>query len=818
MSYKIIFIIFIFSKISSIQCLKINNNYNRQLSQNLSLIIENYYKTTNNNQSNLDIKEAIQLFPLSYLAYIIKGFLPDVNGSTYNISVEDYILSQKCFQDYKDDYIKGNSSTIYNMIKYSGKSYPDFGDEDGCIRKGYSFLLFYIYFNIKNEDVYEIYKQSYRLMTFISQGYSFYGLCVKNKDICKQDFIKNITNFFKGTLAKDLFRVDGFINEPNTKEVVIKNKTKENISLVLLTLFCFYILIKIIISIFGAIFFKEVDLKKNSDSSSSEEEEEEEEEEKIEEKKEDKNSVKNSQNKKEKGKVLEEKNEDDIIISNNKEIYPKFYIFYQFCSFRFAIEHLFTKQTDLYQETDLYLILLFRFISLLLYSLYMNIFSMALTPSKEINHTTFFTDFSIIFVKLSSFSSVIFILCESIIATYKLMSFIRKYTEKDKEPSFKLIFNFFLRIIPSFITTFLIFGTFYFFKEGILSLLNSSDILNKTRVQHLINNLVNCYSCVNDAKSLIPFYMHYRKYGDYFFKDKECMQFMLVMINMFYCYLFIIFIIYISYKLKNKKFDYTVIIIYIISFIIPNNISCVSSEDKILNINLLFGEFNSIKFTHLFINYYFLGFLIGLALFYNNVITEDNSFINSPIYKPFYFLEDIIEFIYLMSFNLKLIIIIISFLIQIILSVSFYIYAQNGLKNIIEYIQSEDKSNLYYKYNWFDNLIYLNEKKIFIIFFGLMLIILYTFKNESFIKGICYNMIIILFNRIGYGYYALLETTINNFYCFLQLEILLNTLNIFFITLGMIFQNFIYNIVIILLFEIPTKFITKNILQIKNKE
>ena len=815
MSYKIIFIIFIFSKISSIQCLKINNNYNRQLSQNLSLIIENYYKTTNNNQSNLDIKEAIQLFPLSYLAYIIKGFLPDVNESTYNISVEDYILSHECFQDYKKDYINGSSSTIYNMIKYSGKSYPDFGDEDGCIRKGYSFLLFYIYFNIKNEDVYEIYKQSYRLMTFISQGYSFYGLCVKNKDICKQYFIKNITNFFKGTLAKDLFRVDGFINEPNTKEV-IKNKTKENISLVLLTLFCFYILIKIIISIFGAIFFKEVDVKKNSDSSSSEEEEEEEE--KREEKKEDKNSVKNSQNKKEKGKILEEKNEDDIIISTNKEIYPKFYIFYQFCSFRFAIENLFTKQTDLYQETDLYLILLFRFISLLLYSLYMNIFSMALTPSKEINHTTFFTDFSIIFVKLSSFSSVIFILCESIIATYKLMSFIRKYTEKDKEPSFKLIFNFFLRIIPSFITTFLIFGTFYFFKEGMLSLLNSSDILNKTRIQHLINNLVNCYSCVNDAKSLIPFYMHYRKYGEELLQDKECMQFMLIMINMFYCYLLVILITYTSFRLKNKKFDYAVVIIYIINFMIPNNFYCVSSVDKYLNINLLLGEIDSIKFTHLFINYYFLGFLIGLALFYNNVITQDNSFINSPVYKPFYFLEDIIEYIYLMSFHLKLIIIIFSMLIQISLSISFYIYAKNGLKNIIDNSVKEDKYHLYNRYNKFDNFLYLNEKKIFIAFFSLMLIILYTFKNESFIKGISYSMINILFNRIGYGYFALIEDSINYFNCLIELEILLNSLNIFFMTIGMIFQNIIMNILFVLVIEIPAKFLTKNILQIESKE
>ena len=803
---EIIFILYFFSKISSNENFKRNNN--RKLSQNSCMGEENNSNITdNNNTTEIGIKEAVELFPLSYFAYIIKGFLPDVFMSVNqtNKSAEDFILNHNCFRGYKDDFDHKINISIYNMIKYSGKSYPDFGDEDGCIRKNNSFVLFHIYFNIKKEESYDIYKQKYRLMTFISQGYSFYGLCVKNNNTCKYDFIKDITNFFKGTITKDLFSVGGFINEPNS-EKVIKNKTKKYISQVLLILGCLYVLIKIIISIFGVIFFKEDDLKKNSDSSSSEEEEEEEEENNI-------------QNKKEKGKSSEEKNEEeDIILPTNKELYPKFYKFYKFCSFTFAIKHLFTKHRDLYQESDLYLILFFRFLSLLFNTLYMNIYLMLLTPSKEINHTSYFSHFFITVVKLSSFSSIIFILCESIIAGYKLMSFLRKYTDKNKEPHFKLFVNFFFRIIPSFIITFIIFGIFYFFREGFFSIFLSNKRFNKTRVQHLINNLTNCYLCINDAKSLIPFYMHYRKYGEELLQDKECMQFMLIMINMFYCYLLVILITYTSFRLKNKKFDYAVLIIYIINFMIPNNFYCVSSVDKYLNINLLLGEIDSIKFTHLFINYYFLGFLIGMALFYNNVITQDNSFINSPVYKPFYFLEDIIEYIYLMSFRLKLIIIIFSMLIQISLSISFYIYAKNGLKNIIDNSVKEDKYHLYNRYNKFDNFLYLNEKKIFIIFFGLMLIILYTFKNESFIKGISYSMINILFNRIGYGYFALIEDSINYFNCLIELEILLNSLNIFFMTIGMIFQNIILNILFVLVIEIPAKFLTKNILQIENKE
>ena len=48
-------------------------------------------------------------------------------------------------------------------------------------------------------------------------------------------------------------------------------------------------------------------------------------------------------------------------------------------------------------------------------------------PSKEINNTTIFKNIIMILVNISTFSDVVIIITESIIVSYKLMSFLRKY-------------------------------------------------------------------------------------------------------------------------------------------------------------------------------------------------------------------------------------------------------------------------------------------------------------------------------------------------------------------------------------------------------
>jgi peptidoglycan/LPS O-acetylase OafA/YrhL len=120
--------------------------------------------------------------------------------------------------------------------------------------------------------------------------------------------------------------------------------------------------------------------------------------------------------------------------------------------------------------------------------------------------------------------------------------------------------------------------------------------------------------------------------------------------------------------------------------------------------------------------------------------------------------------------------------------------------------------------NKFDHFIYLNEKNAFGLAFGLFLMVLYTFKNEAIIKGICNNIAVIVFNRISYGYYALIEIMINYMLCFIELQVQLNATNIIFLTFGLIFYIMALNIVLIVCFEIPVKILIKKMLKLKSDE
>ena len=798
---KIIFIIFIISPLT----------FSKESYSNFEedLILHNSSQNSSDNSSDIPSNKSsdeiplnnFQLFPIAYLSYIIKGFLPKFNGS--NDFLVAKLLGSECFTRYRREYNEKNTDSLFKTIRYSGKSYPDYGDEEGCIGKDDEkdiFMLFSIYF-----DVDQGYGGKYKLLPFVKEGYSFYGLCIQKS--CEEELLGFIQNDFNNdSLMNESYHLDAFIHAPK-EENNIKYKTRRIIYRILFYLIIAFMAARLIVGLFGLNFFKEDDLdkkKKNSGSSSSSSSDDEEEEE---EEDDDDNKKKNKQKKIEeeaKKQLLVEKKEKII---PKKDLYPKLFIIYKFCSIKTSFKNLVKRSGGLFEEKDLYLIIFFKVFSLLLKTLYMNIYLMTLTPSKELNNVDFFDNFLMVLIKYASFSDIIFILTESIIVAYKLMSFIRKYTNRNEEPSINLFINFFLRIIPSFVSTFLFFLIFYFLSEAMMDFLMEKSLFERTRMQHFRKDLINCYSCMEKAQNLIPFYMQYQNFNKILFDSKDCFPFMIILVNMFYCYIFVIILTYISYKIKNIKCDYIFAILFGIYYIIPNNILCKAFQNEYFNSKFLFGETYSTKYTHLFINYYFLGFLIGLSIFYNNDITNENSLHNSNIYKPFYFLQDIIGFIFLKSFWTKILIILLTIIVQFLLSLIFFVYSRFDLE-----------SNLEKEMNDFDHFIYLNEKSVFALFFGLFLIVLYTFKNEAIIKGLCNNIAVIIFNRIAHGYYALIEIMINYMLCFIELEVQLNITNIVFLTFGIIFYIMALNILLIVCFEIPIKILVKKLLSLKSDE
>ena len=496
-----------------------NNNYSNDIKSyyycndtqnNLNKLIENIQE-----DDSYNILDALKYLAPSYFTLAIQELLPGFLRYVKNID---------CLKEY---IFELNETKIQDLIKYSSKYFPDFGDEENCISEGHNnaFILFVIKYNIHNI---KNYTGKFKLLPFISNGFSFYGLCIKNTENCTTNLI-NIMNFtlnnFKGTLnGIDEFKVLSYINKPGDDVVKLED---QGYVFGIFLIYLIYVIFRVMIWIIGATFFREKKSHKNqNDDDSSDEEEEEEEEE------EESNSKENMENNKDV--TLEKNNCEDIL--SKKEMYPRFYAFYRFCSISKNFSILLQKDNNkYYNEADLYFILFFRFLALILKVLNHNLEFMFRNPSKEIDGVDLFRYQVVTLIKYSSFSDIIIIISESILVSYKLMSFLRKYTPKNEEPSFKLFINYFLHIIPSFLSIVIFFFTFYFHNDFVIgALVVILDIEYSTAIQHLKNNIVECNFCVNNIKSLIPFFLHYRNFTDQNNSDKSCFQFMLIMINLLY--------------------------------------------------------------------------------------------------------------------------------------------------------------------------------------------------------------------------------------------------------------------------------------------
>ena len=745
---------------------------------------------------NENMCKALFFMAPSYFALVIKEIL-----NNYTTLETKLMTNSSCLQKY---FTEKNDTKIKNLVKYSSKSFPDFGDEEGCLaqntsNEGNAFLLFTIdyYYNQPTSDAY---KGKFKLLPFISKGYSFFGLCVENVVECTTGLNETIMNVFNNESINGL-------NEATIKSFLI-NRTefsradiedRNSISIYFL-IFIIYIVFRIAVWIFGYYFFKEknedASKKKDDDSSSSEEEEEEDEEDQS-------NSQTNSQSnsqsntnelKGDKTIELIEKKEK-IIEVPKKEIYPKLFYFYKICSFSKSFKNLvIIEGNELFNEKDLYLIIFFRFLALLLKVFHFNFDFFMHNPSKEINNTDILQNIIMSLVNISSFSDVVIIITESIIVSYKLMSFLRKYANKDEGPSFPLFLNFFIRIIPSMLTVILSFVLFYVKYNIIIAPFHFMGInIFSTKIQHLKENILKCYSCINNAKNFIPFYMHYNDNFDFATNtNKSCFQFMIIFVNMFYCYCFCLLITYIAFKVKNKIFDIIISILFLINYVLPNGIYCKSPE--YFNLNIILGEICSTTKTHLFINYYLLGFLIGFALFYNNDITTDNSLQNTNMYKPFYFLKDAIGFFFKLSNWVHILIVVIVLIIFVLLSIYTFFYNK--------YFSSESINR---EIDGFTRFIYLNDKSAFGISFTFFLIVLYTYKTAANIKEFGNNIFIIFFHRIGYDFYCCIEIMVYIVYSTIGLNYSLTGQNLAFTSIGIIFYIIISATVNNILLYIPIK-------------
>jgi hypothetical protein len=233
------------------------------------------------------------------------------------------------------------------------------------------------------------------------------------------------------------------------------------------------------------------------------------------------------------------------------------------------------------------------------------------------------------------------------------------------------------------------------------------------------------------------------------------------------------------------------------------------NESQIYNFNYILGEVNGLSYTHLFFNTYFMGILVGMVYFYYRDVVSSNTLREEEQYMPFRFTYNFMKFLDRRSKRVKKLLFFLSFLSQIILSMSFYffiiLYSDNPSINSVE-------NNFTIKINSVIFFFYVYEKKVFLILFAITMLMFLLSSKVTPLKLFLNSNVFVPFNRLDTSLLCVIDSCVYLFYCIYNLEIYLNLQNMFLLTAGLLVFISIIAIFFWSLFELPLRMVYVNIL------
>ena len=770
---KIIFISFLLVKqLSTDFCLKTNNDMD---------IFLNIFQNNINNINQNDIVNQLKSFIKKYF-----------NLQDNNIDKAFNICSNKLFE---------KTDNIYNYIhlfSYSGKVFSDLGLQTECINKGFSYYLLSFNFDISTSEENKIYE-------FLEKDKSFVGLCLFNEcdELITHLFKKNNTflnKLYNGTIIKiENNNNEKYVGEPYytlnelgyiDETIIKKEKTKYKLFIFLFIISISFLGIEILISIIincGYNLFN--DYNKTLSKELNIEEEKEEEEDYLE-------GITDQNIFSNKSSSQEDKKEKKF------NILIKFII--KYFSFFTNIILLSVNKNKYYNSKNMRTISKLKFLSLLLMTFTSYFDVLIKTSSKVFDNDSFFKEFYFIFFKFASFGIDIYICLDGFEVMYKLISYIKaNYYEKGyKTITFLGILKFYLYSfykIFSFIILFFIvnyFNRYYIYihnaDEGrSLYYYYSNEIIVKKNVLEIINPKYILFSYFSKGNKNIDNHLFFSKMS-------------LVFIIEFYSFTLFIIIFYIGNIIKSKIYDYTLLLYIIISYFLTYFFCSNNTFGKDLyTYNKITRNILIVKYPHILFNHYLMGALTGLICFYLKESNSNNSIISDKEKCPFIFCLNFVEFFdYLMQKALK-IFTFLGLIIQIMISSTFTLSLfLNNKKN--------NENNLALNFILSFKILYYYESGLFIFIFCFVTILLFSQEKES--KNTGHYNIFNLLDRISFSYANTIYLMTYSYYFFFCLELKLTYQNLWLITFGFFIFFSLENLVLTILFILPSKIVFKSLL------
>jgi hypothetical protein len=266
-------------------------------------------------------------------------------------------------------------------------------------------------------------------------------------------------------------------------------------------------------------------------------------------------------------------------------------------------------------------------------------------------------------------------------------------------------------------------------------------------------------------------------------------------------------ILYFSIKLKNKIFDLVIFLFVVLNILLFHIYYIFSYEKMNENVTFLYilGQTYSERYFHLMINYYFIGFFLGLTLFYYKDSMSKTNIKQILNYTPFSFCSDLILKVSNFKNITKKIISLSIFFILLIIPSSFSIY------NL--FFNYDNTDNYGKENNIFLKLCNIYEKNVFAIFFSLLIIFLIVIDEDSPLSKLINSNFFVLFERINFEYFCCIEFIIYVNFSVFHYNLTLTHQNLFYTTIGFaIFANLI-TMAIIILFELPLRKFTKDFIK-----
>ena len=495
-----------------------------------------------------------------------------------------------------------------------------------------------------------------------------------------------------------------------------------------------------------------------------------------------------------------------------------------------------------YNSKSIKSLYIIRFFLMLMSIVHQIMYTQIFLPTKNFYNVEFYANPSFIFIKLCINASTFWITLDAILFGYKLMSYLKKEIKLSKESDINYLtfLKFLLLILPKF---------FVFLFAFLLLHLNSSKLTfelckhnrvfsnylyyNDT-VQQMYYSLRNKDGASDFFKNFIPFRLNYIDFienitivkttnssGEIknFTTDVSKYEipspfltntdlFVNVYLNEFYLIILMLIITYISHKLHNHIFDFVVLIINAILFLIPafnilkpykGNI-----EEQNYTLRYVLGQNYTEKYTHCFINFFYFGFLIGVMKFYldqNGFNKKVKKTLFGQIRLPFQFCQKIITYINDISPFLKSFYFYISLVFLLLISSSFTFLEGNNI-SYNEKIQFVKIANI-------TKFLFFYEKNLSGIFFFIFILMYICYPKYTFTKKISETTTFIIIERISFCFYTSFSYLVYAQFCVFIISIQMSYSNLFFNAVGMFFIIFIFSLLNTALLELPIRQLIK---------